>query len=492
MDEQGKHVIFQLDLDKLEYVPEKKSTLESIKLSRQIGNLDLRLKTLVKLQDPGAVFLRKSLGFLFACASSSIPEISDTIYGIDEAMKSGFSWDKGPFELWDILGFEEGIELIRESGEEPAEWVLQMQIRGLNVFYKTESDTFQQINPETLDYRDLPEMKSQFHFAIDDKNKLVYENEELRLHDMGDGVLCAEFTSPHNAIGEGILRGLQESIRIAENMGCNGLVIGNTAKNFTVGANLMLIGMMAFQSDYQQLEQAVRLFQQTSMHCRYSSIPVVIATQGYCFGGGTELLMHCDAAVCAAETYMGFVEVGVGILPGGGGTKEFARRMSLDLNETVLENALLLQRFKTIATAEISKSAYEAFDLSYLSPERDRIQIQAGSPILKAKERVLELSANYIMPVPGQKIRVLGQGGLALMYAAANSMKRAAYASDHDVLIAKKIAHVLCGGELSYPQAVTEEYLLDLEREAFLSLCAEPKTLARIQYMLEYNKPLRN
>ncbi len=491
-NEKARPRILQLDLHTLEYVDAQKSALESCTLSRQIEDLEFRLKTLVALEDAGAQFLRKSLGFLFAYSSSSIPEISDSIHAIDEAMRSGFGWEKGPFELWDILGFEQGLAFISESGETPAEWLLKMKSLGRNSFYRIAPDCVEVIYTDTLEYHNLKAQELRFRFHIPEQQHLVYKNEELRLHDIGDGVLCAEFISPHNAIGEGILRGLEESIHIAEQSGYKGLVIGNTSKNFTVGANLMLIGMMAFQSDYEQLEKAVRLFQQTSMRCRYSSIPVVLSAQGYCFGGGTELLLHCDGAVCTAESYIGFVEVGIGVLPGGGGTKEFARRLSLERPEVEIENSILLERFKTIATAGISRSAFEAFDLGYLSKDRDQVVIPGNPPIQKAKERVLELSKRYIKPNPHLGIKVIGQSGLALLYAAANSMKRAGYASDHDVCIARKIAHVLCGGELSYPQFVTEEYLLDLEREAFLSLCTEPKTLERIQFMLENNKPLRN
>jgi 3-hydroxyacyl-CoA dehydrogenase len=288
------------------------------------------------------------------------------------------------------------------------------------------------------------------------------------------------------------LRGIQESIRIAEANGWKGLVIGNNANNFSVGANLMLIGMLAFQQEYDQLEQAVRLFQQTSMRCRYSSIPVVVATQGYVFGGAVELTMHCDAAVCAAESYFGLVEVGVGLIPGGAGTKEFALRLSDELKEGDVQIPQLIHRFKTLATAAVATSAFEAFDLGYLDARRDSVSINGSTHIYQAKQKVLQMSDHYLKPQMRNDIQVLGQSGLAALYVAAHSLKLAGYATEHDIKIAKKIAFVLCGGELSYAQRVSEEYLLDLEREAFLSLCTEPKTLERIQYMLENNKPLRN
>ena len=265
----------------------------------------------------------------------------------------------------------------------------------------------------------------------------------------------------------------------------NGLCIGTQA-------NLMLIGMMAFQQEYDQLDMAVRFFQQTSMRLRYSSVPVVIATQGYCFGGGTELTMHCDGAVCAAESYIGLVEVGVGLIPGGAGTKEFALRLSDEMKEGEVMIPQLINKFKTIATAQVATSAFEAFDYGYLLKYRDEISMNMHTHIHRAKEKVLELAKNYIQKSPRKDVSVLGRSGLGTLYTAAHSLKMGGYASDHDIKIAKKIAFVLCGGDLSSPQQVSENYLLDLEREAFLSLCAEPKTMERIQYMLENNKPLRN
>jgi 3-hydroxyacyl-CoA dehydrogenase len=323
--------------------------------------------------------------------------------------------------------------------------------------------------------------------------KPVFQNAEATLHDIGDGVLCLEFHSKMNAIGEGILRGIHESIRIAEEEGWKGLVIGNNAPNFTVGANLMMIAMMAYQQEWDELNMAVHYFQQTSMRLRYSAVPVVIATQGYVFGGGCEFSMHADSVVAAAESYIGLVEAGVGLIPGGAGTKEFAARLSDEYTqEGDVQIPRLIDRFKTIAMAQVATSAYEAFQYGYLKSTKDLVVHNAARNISTAKARVLELAAGYIQPIPRKDIYVLGRTGLATLYTAAHSLQLGHYASEHDIKIARKIAWVLCGGDLTSPQMVSENYLIELEREAFLSLCGEQKTLQRIQHMLESGKPLRN
>jgi 3-hydroxyacyl-CoA dehydrogenase len=322
--------------------------------------------------------------------------------------------------------------------------------------------------------------------------KPVFQNAECTLHDIGDGVLCLEFHSKMNAIGEGILRGLQESVKIAEEQGWRGLVIGNNAQNFTVGANLMMVAMMAFQQEWDELNMAVKIFQDTSMRLRYSSVPVVAAVQGYVFGGGCELSMHCDAVCAANESYIGLVEVGVGLIPGGAGTKEFALRLSDSFHEGDVQIPTLIEKFKTIATAQVATSAHEAFNYGYFLPKKDKVVPNTARNISEAKKTVLALSENYVRPIPRKDVQVLGKTGLGALYAAAHTLKLGGYASEHDIKIAHKVAWVLCGGDLSTAQTVSENYLLDLEREAFLSLCGEEKTMQRIQHMLESGKPLRN
>lgn len=492
-DANGRPVILALNLKTLKYEPSKKEKLPILDTLKQIDELPRRMKAIFKGTDKGAELLQRSFLGLFAYASNRVPEISDTLYAIDDALRAGFAWEKGPFEYWDLVGVEEGVAAAESRGESIAPWVKEMLKAGYSSFYKSTDGKRTCYNPATKKYEPLPGGDAFIVLdAYRDKTP-VYQNAEVTLHDIGDGVLCLEFHSKMNAIGEGILRGLNESVRIAEEEGWKGLVIGNNAQNFTVGANLMMIAMMAYQQEWDELNMAVNLFQQTSMRLRYSAVPVVMATQGYVFGGGCEFAMHCDGVMAAAESYIGLVEVGVGLIPGGAGTKEFAVRASDEYSrEGDVQIPTLIEKFKTIATAQVATSANQAFNYGYLLPRKDQIVHNTARNIAEAKTKVLELSDNYTTPIPRKDILVLGRTGLGALYIAAHSLKLGNYASEHDIKIAKKVAWVLCGGDLTSPQEVSEKYLLDLEREAFLSLCGEKKTLERIQHMLETGKPLRN
>ncbi|TVQ45858.1 MAG: 3-hydroxyacyl-CoA dehydrogenase/enoyl-CoA hydratase family protein [Saprospirales bacterium] len=491
-DEKGKSVILALNLKTLEYEPKSSSSLKSLSTSKQIEDSERRIATLFDMEDRGAQLIRKSLCSLFAYSSKRIPEIADELLSVDNALKAGFGWSYGPFEYWDIIGLEKGIKALEEEGLRAAEWVYDMKEKGYTSFYKKENGKVFYYDHNEGDYKSLSG-QNQFIILDNYRHKApVLKNEEITLHDIGDGVLCLEFQSKSNAIGEGILNGLLESIRIAEEDGWKGLVIGNNSQNFTVGANLMLIGMMAFQQQWDELYFAVKTFQDATMRCRYSSIPVVAATQGYTFGGGCEMIMHCDATVAAAESYIGLVEVGVGLIPGGGGTKEFAVRLSDSFYDGDVQTPNLIKQFKTIAMGEVATSSEEAFEKGYLLPAKDRTEINLKRNISEAKKEVLRLADRYIQPRPRNDISVLGRGGLATLYTATNEIFKGRYASEHDVKIAHKIAWVLCGGDLTGTQQVSENYLIELEREAFLSLCGEQKTMERIQYMLENRKPLRN
>lgn len=490
-DAGGKNVIYSLNLKTLEYEVPNKTQLASLGVSKQTDELGPRLKAIITMEDAGAQLIKRSLAGLFAYASNRIPEISDNIYSIDDALKAGFAWDLGPFEYWDAIGLSKGIELAESDGQSVAPWVKEMVEKGHTSFY-THDGSIKAYDPGSKSYLAIPGRESLVNLFALSGNKPVYQNPDAVIHDIGDGVLCVEFKSKANTIGEGVVKAINEGISIAEEGKWQGLVIGNHGKNFSVGANLMMIAMSAYQQEWDELNFAVKTFQDTTMRCRYSKIPVVIATQGYVFGGGCETLMHCDAALCAAESYIGLVEAGVGLIPGGGGTKEFALRASDSFFEGDVMIPTLVEKFKTIAMAAVGTSATEAFDLGYLLKNKDSVVLNADRNITEAKAKVLELAPNYTMPIPREDVLVLGQQGLASLYIAAHSLKLGNYASAHDIKIAKKAAWVLCGGDLSGPQKVSERYLLDVEREAFLSLCGEQKTLERIQYMLENNKPLRN
>lgn len=491
-DASGRTIINALNLETLTYAPSKKPDLPSLSLAKNIDNLPKRIEAVFNAADKGGQLIRNSLVGLFAYASNRIPEISDNIYSIDNAMKAGYAWEIGPFEYWDIVGLKKAVDIAEANGEHVADWVKEMIAAGHTAFYKREDNVRKYYDISSKSYKIIPGTEA---FIILDNYRSktpVHKTTETILHDIGDGVLCLEFTSMYNSIGEGVLRGINESIQVAEEGDWKGLVIGNNATNFSVGANLMLIAQLAYAQDYDELNMAVNLFQQTTMRCRYSSIPVIAATQGYVFGGGCETLMHCDGAAVAAESYIGLVEVGVGLLPGGGGTKEFAVRASDAFFEGDVQIPTLIEKFKSIALANVATSGYEGYNNGTLIKGRDIIVTNKDRNIAEAKKMVLSMADHYTQPVPRTDITVLGRTGMAALYVAANELRLGNFASDHDIKIARKIAYVLCGGDLTGQQQVSEQYLLDIEREAFMSLCGEQKTMERIQHMLTTNKPLRN
>lgn len=491
-DEKGRRVILALNLKTLEYAPSQRPNLPSIGLAKKVENMSKRLKALIESDDKGGQFLKEYFAGLFAYASNRIPEFSDHIYSVDDAMTSGYAWDYGPFQYWDMFGIEEGIKLAESYGEKVADWVKDMLAKGETSFYSSEAGLSQCYDIGQKSQSVIPGAKD---FIILDNYRdrtPILKKSDYTLHDLGEGVLCFEFTSKMNSIGTTIGQGLMDSIALAENGDWKGIVIGNNSKNFSVGANLMEVAMLAYQKEWDQLNTMVGGFQDIVTRIRRSAIPVVAATQGYVFGGGCEILMHCDGAAVAAESYIGLVEVGVGLLPGGCGTKEFALRTSDGFGEGDVQIPGLVKNFRTIATAGVAKSANEAFSLNYLLEEKDTIVVNASRVIGEAKKMVLNLSENYTQPLERKDIHAMGRTGLGALYTAINEFRLGRYMSDHDVLIAKKIANVMCGGDLTGPQKVSETYLLNLEKEAFLSLLGEQKTLERIQFMLEKGKPLRN
>ena len=491
-DQNGRTIIHALDLKTLEYKPSVRPKNPILKEAKAIENMQKRMSFLISKDDKESLFLKEYFGAILAYSAQRVPEISHQYYPIDDAMRAGYVWDFGPFEYWDLLGFQKGLDIIQTLGEEIPDWVKQMQKAGAEQFYKYDKGEKKYFDLDSLSYKTVP--GSDAFIILDSLRKKtpIIKNSECTVHDIGDAVMCLEFQSKSNAIGEGIGKAIAQSIEKAENEGWNGIVIGNNAKQFSVGANLMGIGMLAMQKQFDTLDKMVADFQSVNMQIRTSKVPVVVATQGYVFGGGCEITMHCDAAVCAAESYIGLVEVGVGLIPGGGGTKEFALRVSDGFYEGDVKMPMLIDHFKSIATAAVSTSAYEAFDLHYLLENRDSISYNVQRNIGLAKDKVLELAKDYVPPSTREDIEVLGRSGLGVLYTAINEYRLGKYMSEYDEVIARKLAYAMCGGDLTHPQQVSEQYLLDLEREAFMSLLGNQKTLDRIQYLLMNNKPLRN
>ena len=490
-DEKGKSIIHALNLNTLEYAPSEKIRMDVLGVAKQVELMDKRMQTMLGMDTVGGKFYQEYFGGLFAYAANRIPEITDGLYSIDDAMKAGYAWGYGPFEYWDMVGVEAGAKAARALGESIPSWVDDMLANGATSFYKVEDRQRKYYDIESKSYKVVPGTEDMIILDMYRDQEAIYKNSECTVHDIGDGVLCFEFTSKANAIGEGIGEGMMETLKIAEEGDWKGIVLGNNAKNFTVGANLMVVGMLAMQGEMDKLSDMVDGFQQVNMAMRYSKIPIVTATQGYVFGGGCEMLMHTDASVVAAESYIGLVEVGVGLIPGGGGTKEYAMRASDSFFEGDTKIPTLIEKLKAIATADVATSGFAGFNNGSLQKHRDQVEVNTDRVLSEAKKKVLQLAEGYTAPVP-REVHVLGRAGLSTLYAAINEFYLGKYMSEYDVEVSRHVAYILCGGDLTGEQKVSEQYLLDLEREAFLALLKNPKTQERIQYTLMNNKPLRN
>jgi 3-hydroxyacyl-CoA dehydrogenase len=489
---EGKSEILALDLKTLEYRPQQKVRFQSLDSIKNIEDPDEKIKILFSATDRAGDFYRTIFAGLFKYVSDNVPGISDEIYRVDAAMKAGFGWESGPFELWDTIGLEKGVKAMETQEKKPSSWVYDMMAAGHTSFYKTEKGIRKYYDLRSKSYMPIPGESS---FIILDNirnSSCIWKNQGCNLFDIGDGVLNLEFRTKMNTIGGEVLEGINKAIEIAEK-DFVGLVIANEGTNFSAGANIAMIFMYAVEQEWDEIDFAIRAFQKTNMHIRYSAVPVVVAPHGLTLGGGCEMSLHADKVQAHAETYCGLVEFGVGLIPGGGGTKEFTLRFSDSIREGDIELNLLKERFLTIATAKVSTSAHEAFDLGIFRKGTDEITLNRSRLIADAKLAVLDLAAaGYTKPVERKDIRVLGKSGLGMVYAGANSMFSGHYMSEHDKLISEKLGWVMCGGDLSAPANVSEQYLLDLEREAFLSLCGEKKTLERIQSILTTGKALRN
>lgn len=489
--ENGQRNILSLDLDTLEYRPNKRAKFDTLELTKAIDNVIDRFKVLVKGKDKAGEFYRKSFAAMFGYVQNRIPEISDELYRIDDAMKAGFGWEHGPFEIWDAIGVEAGIELMKAENLPIAGWVTEMLAAGNKSFYTVKDGAKYYY---AIPLKKLEKMPGQDSFIILDnirETKTIWSNSGAVIQHLGDGILNVEFKSKMNTLGGEVLQAINKGLDLAETK-YNGLILGNQGPNFSVGANLAMVFMMAVEQEYDELNFSVKYFQDTVMRLRYSSCPTIIAPHGYTFGGACEMSMHADKVIAAAETYIGLVEFGVGIIPGGAGSKEMAIRAS----EGVLKDDVKLNKlrdyFINVATAKVATSAYEAYDLGFFKEHKDIVVVNKERQIATAKRCALQMLENgYTQPVP-KKALVYGQQALGMFLVGTDSLEKGRFASEHDKKIANKLGYVMAGGDLSEPTYVSEQYLLDLEREAFMSLTTERKTLERIEHMLKTGKPLRN
>ncbi len=487
----GEKEILVLNLKTLEYEPRTKPKFATLEGAKAIENLPQRIKALAAGKDKAGDFYRMFHYALFSYISHRVPEISDEIYRVDDAMMAGFGWEIGAFESWDALGVKKTVEAMKAAGYAVSPWIDEMVAAGINSFYKVENGKKYFYDVASKAYKLVPGADV-FLVMKNFEKETVWKNSACRTYHLGDDVLGLEWYTKMGSIGGEVLEGIQKSIAIAEK-DYKGLVIANEGANFSAGANVAMIFMMALEQDYDEIDMAIRQFQNTMMRVRYSGIPVVVAPHGLALGGGCELSLHADKVIAAAETYTGLVEAGIGVIPGGGGTKEFVLRAADEMHNGEPETITLQNRFLTIATAKVATSAFEAFDMGIYRKGIDSVSLNINRRIADAKTAVINLhNEGYVMPVERTDIKVLGRSALGAMLAGINGMQMGKYATDHDAVVAKKLAYVMCGGDLSEQTMVSEQYLLNLEREAFLSLTGEKKTLERIQSILTTGRPLRN
>lgn len=490
-DEKGKSVILSLDLKTLEYKEKEKVKFATLEQTKAIDDLVQRTKVLYNGSDNAGEFYRKSFNGLFAYVSNRLPEITDELYKIDDAMRAGFGWELGPFEAWDAVGLKDSINKIKEDGHQVSNWIEKMLESGVESFYKVENGKRFFYDVESSSYKEVPGGPV-VDLNVLKENNVVWKNNDASIIDIGDGVINVEFHSKMNTIGGGTLQAINHAIDLAEKE-YKGVTISNTGQNFSAGANVGMIFMFAVEQEWEELDFAIRAFQNTMMRIRYSNIPVVVAPHNMALGGGCEMSMHADKVIAHAELYMGLVEFGVGLIPGGGGTKEFALRLNDELKTDDIITNQFRERFLTIGQAKVSTSAEEAFELGYLRRGIDEIVVSRDHQLALAKEAVLDLhEAGYSAPIKRKDITVYGDSMLGLVYVGADSYRAGNYMSEHDQLISEKLGFVLAGGDLSSPTKVSEQYLLDLERRAFMELCRERKTLERIQSIITKGKVLRN
>ncbi len=486
-DANGSRKIQFLDLKDFEYKNIKKPKFEILNQIKNKNSLKEVFPVLIKGNDKASIFYKKMFAFLFSYVSHRVPEICDEIYKIDDAMCAGFGWELGPFEIWDSVGVQNGIELIKKENMQVPEWV-----KNVKYFYNIRSKSKNYYDIQSNEFNIIPQLNNLILLKNLKLSSTIWENDGVSIIDIGDDVINIEFHTKMNSINKSVIEGMQKGISIAEK-NFKGIVVGNQGEHFSAGADISMIFMLIVEQEWEKLNIAVQTFQNTSMMIRYSNIPIVVAPHGLTLGGGCEFVVHADAVQCAAETYIGMVELGVGLIPGGGGTKEMALRASDAYYKGDIELPRLKEYFLNIGQAKVSTSAHEGFQLGYLQDGKDNITINNNKLIEDAKQKVLYLdNLGYTQPIKRKDIKVLGREALGMFMVGADSFRQGNYITEHEKLMSQKLAYVLCGGDLSSPTLVSENYLLELEREAFLSLCGEAKTLDRIKYMLEKGKPLRN
>ena len=429
---EGKKDILSLDLNTLDYREKQRAKFATLELTKTIDKVVDRFEVLVKGKDKAGEFYRKTLSALFAYVSNRIPEITDDLYKIDDAMKAGFGWEHGPFQIWDAIGVENGIAMMKAEGLAPNAWVSEMLASGSTSFYTVKDGATYAYDIPKKSQEKIPGQDS---FIILDNIRTsneVFKNSGVVIEDLGDGILNCEFQSKMNTIGGDVLAGLNKAVDLAEK-DFEGLVIGNQGANFSVGANIGMIFMMAVEQEYDELNMAIKYFQDTMMRMRYSAIPTVAAPHGMTLGGGCELSLHADKVVAAAETYIGLVEFGVGVIPGGGGSKEMALRASDTFSKGDVELNVLQEYFLTIGMAKVATSAYEAFDLGVLQQGKDIVVVNKDRQIATAKAHArLMADAGYTHPVRRKDVKVLGKQALGMFLVGTDAMEASHYISEHD------------------------------------------------------------
>jgi 3-hydroxyacyl-CoA dehydrogenase len=489
----GKKVFKSLNLETLEYEENDKPNFSVFEKTKAIDDVKKRMPILLSDKGRAGEFYRKSFYSLFQFVSNRIPEITEDIYKVDDALNAGFGWKLGPFQTWDSVDVPQTVLNMEAAGKKPADWVYDMLHADITNFYEVKNGIKYCYDIPTRSYKEIPGQTGKLSLEVLRHSNVLWENNDTTIFDLGDGVINIEVHTKMNTIGQGVLEGLNMALDMAE-ADYQALIISNEGEHFSAGANVGMIYMLAIEQEYEELDMAVQWFQKTMMRMRYSSIPVVAAPHGMALGGGCEMCMHTDKVVAHAELYMGLVEFGVGLIPGGGGTKEFALRLGDELKEGDIRTNAFLNRYLSIGQAKVSTSAYEAFDLGYLRPGIDEVVVSRAHHLAFAKKAaLLMVEKGYTQPAPRHDIKVLGREALGMVYVGADGFTTGNYMSEHDKLIAEKLGYVMAGGAISSPLTeVSEQYLLDLERRAFLELTMQRKTLERIQSLITKGKILRN